>query len=146
MKRRSFLKKTATVGAGSLALGALAACSESPTDPNSGNHPTASASTATGGGNTRPSVDLKMVTTWPPNFPGLGTRAEAMARDIEAATNGRIRIRVYAAEELVPALQAFDAVSQGNADIYHGPDYYWQGKHVMFNFFGAVPFGLPLLK
>lgn len=142
MKRRSFLKKTATVGAGSLAAGALAACSESQTDPNSGNYPTASASTATGGGNTRPSVDLKMVTTWPPNFPGLGTRAQAMARDIETATNGRIRIRVYAAEELVPALQAFDAVSQGNADIYHGPDYYWQGKHVMFNFFGAVPFGL----
>lgn len=142
MKRRSFLKKTATVGAGSLAVGALSACSESPSDPNSGNFPTAGASTATGGGNTRPSVDLKMVTTWPPNFPGLGTRAEQMARDIEIATNGRIRIRVYAAEELVPALQAFDAVSQGNADIYHGPDYYWQGKHIMFNFFGAVPFGL----
>lgn len=142
MKRRSFLKKTATVGAGTLAAGALTACSESSTDPNSGNYPTASASTSTGGPNTRPSVDLKMVTTWPPNFPGLGTRAEEMARDIEIATNGRIRIRVYAAEELVPALQAFDAVSQGNADIYHGPDYYWQGKHIMFNFFGAVPFGL----
>ena len=83
-----------------------------------------------------------MVTTWPKNFPGLGTRAEEFARDIEVATNGRIRIRVYAAEELVPALQSFDAVSQGNADIYHGPDYYWQGKHIMFNFFGAVPFGL----
>jgi len=94
------------------------------------------------GANSRPSIDLKMVTTWAKNFPGLGTRAEEFARDIEIATNGRIRIRVYAAEELVPAFGAFDAVSQGNADIYHGPDYYWQGKHTMFNFFGAVPFGL----
>ena len=70
-----------------------------------------------------------MVTTWPKNFPGLGTRAVEFADDIGKATNGRIKIRVYAAEEMVPALQAFDAVSQGNADIYHGPDYYWQGKH-----------------
>lgn len=143
MERRSFLKKSATLGAGTLAAGAVAACSQSPTDPNSGTYKNAGASSSTStGGNSRPSIDLKMVTTWPKNFPGLGTRAEELARDIETATNGRIRIRVYAADEMVPALQAFDAVSQGNADIYHGPDYYWQGKHIMFNFFGAVPFGL----
>ena len=83
-----------------------------------------------------------MVTTWAKNFPGLGTRAVEFANDTEKATDGRIIIRVYAADGLVPALQAFDAVAQGNANIYHGPDYYWQGKHHMFNFFGAVPFGL----
>ncbi|MDG1708860.1 MAG: TRAP transporter substrate-binding protein [Emcibacteraceae bacterium] len=142
MKRRSFLKKSATLGAGTVAAGAVAACSPSPVDPNSGEFQNAGASASTGSTNSKPSIDLKMVTTWPKNFPGLGTRAEALARDIETATNGRIRIRVYAADEMVPALQAFDAVSQGNADIYHGPDYYWQGKHTMFNFFGAVPFGL----
>ncbi len=142
MKRRSFLKKTATVGAGTLAAGALASCSESPVDPNSGTYKNVGASSSSGSQNSQPSIDLKMVTTWPKNFPGLGTRAVEFAEDINKATNGRIRIRVYAAEELVPALQSFDAVSQGNADIYHGPDYYWQGKHTMFNFFGAVPFGL----
>ncbi|MDG1996646.1 MAG: TRAP transporter substrate-binding protein [Emcibacteraceae bacterium] len=142
MKRRSFLKKSAALGAGTVAAGAVAACSPSPVDPNSGEYQNAGASASTNNVNSKPSIDLKMVTTWPKNFPGLGTRAEALARDIEIATNGRIRIRVYAADELVPALQAFDAVSQGNADIYHGPDYYWQGKHTMFNFFGAVPFGL----
>ena len=143
MERRSFLKKSAALGAGSIAAGAVASCSPSSVDPNSGTYKNAGASENPGAGvNSQPSIDLKMVTTWPKNFPGLGTRAEAFARDIETATNGRIRIRVYAADEMVPALQAFDAVSQGNADIYHGPDYYWQGKHQMFNFFGAVPFGL----
>ncbi len=137
MKRRSFLKKSATVGAGTLAAGAVAACSPSPVDPNSG-----AVKSAAAGAQNQPSIELRMVTTWGKNFPGLGTRAVEFAEDIEKATNGRIKIRVYAAEELVPALQAFDAVSQGNADIYHGPDYYWQGKHPMFNFFGAVPFGL----
>lgn len=137
MKRRSFLKKSATVGAGTLAAGAVAACSPSPVDPNSG-----SIQSAAGTTQAQKTIELRMVTTWPKNFPGLGTRAVEFAEDIEKATNGRIKIRVYAAGELVPALQAFDAVSQGNADIYHGPDYYWQGKHPMFNFFGAVPFGL----
>lgn len=137
MKRRSFLKKSAAVGAGTLAAGAVAACSPSPVDPNSG-----SVQSAAGTTQAQRSIELKMVTTWGKNFPGLGTRAVEFAEDIEKATNGRIKIRVYAAEEMVPALQAFDAVSQGNADIYHGPDYYWQGKHPMFNFFGAVPFGL----
>jgi TRAP-type mannitol/chloroaromatic compound transport system substrate-binding protein len=137
MKRRSFLKKSAAVGVGSIAAGAVAACSPSPVDPNSG-----SVKSAADTAQTQRSIELRMVTTWPKNFPGLGTRAVKFAEDIEKATNGRIKIRVYAADELVPALQAFDAVSQGNADIYHGPDYYWQGKHKMFNFFGAVPFGL----
>lgn len=137
MKRRSFLKKSAAVGAGTIAAGAVAACSPSPVDPNSG-----AVKSATGTTQSQSSIELRMVTTWPKNFPGLGTRAAEFAEDIEKATNGRIKIRVYAADELVPALQAFDAVSQGNADIYHGPDYYWQGKHPMFNFFGAVPFGL----
>ena len=142
MKRRRFLKTSAVVGASTLTGAAVTACSPSPTDPNSGTYKNAGASEALRSANSRPALDLSMVTTWPKNFPGLGTRAEAFAQDIQRATNGRIRIRVYAADELVPALQAFDSVSQGNADIYHGPDYYWQGKHIMFNFFGAVPFGL----
>ena len=62
----------------------------------------------------------KMVTTWPPNFPGLGTGASNLARMIEEASGGRIRIRVYAAGELVPAFEVFDAVSQGTAEMGHG--------------------------
>ncbi len=142
MERRRFLKHSAAIGASTLAGAAVAGCSRSPVDPNSGTYKNAGASQSGASVNSRPAIDLSMVTTWPKNFPGLGTRAETLAQDIERATNGRVRIRVYAADELVPALQAFDSVSQGNADIYHGPDYYWQGKHIMFNFFGAVPFGL----
>ena len=143
MKRRIFLKNSAALGATVVAGAATKACTPSPVDPNSGTYRNAGASqNAAPSAGSRPTLELSMVTVWPKNFPGLGTRAEEFARDIGVATNGRIRIRVYAADELVPALQAFDAVSQGNADIYHGPDYYWQGKHIMFNFFGAVPFGL----
>lgn len=85
---------------------------------------------------------LKMVTTWPPNFPGLGTAANNAAEFITEATDGQLDVRVYAAGELVPAFESFDAVSTGAADMYHGADYYWQGKHPAFAFFTAVPFGL----
>jgi len=85
---------------------------------------------------------LKMVTTWPKNFPGLGTAAEKFARRVEALSDGQMTIRVYAAGELVSALGAFDAAAQGKADMYHGVEYYWQGKSPAFNFFAAVPMGM----
>jgi len=119
MKRRTFLKTTAAAS-----IGAASTVGTSMPAIASGK------------------IRLKMVTTWPKKFPGLGTRAEEYAKDIEKATDGRIKIKVFAANELVPALGAFDAVQGGKADIYHGPEYYWQGKHKAFSFFTAVPFGL----
>lgn len=85
---------------------------------------------------------LKLVTTWPKNLPGLGTAAENVAKRIKLASEGDLDIKVYAAGELVGAFDAFDAVSGGAADMYHGAEYYWQGKSQAFNFFAAVPFGL----
>ncbi len=86
--------------------------------------------------------NLKMVTTWPKNFPGLGTGAERLARRIETLSDGNLTIKVYAGGELVGPLEAFDAVSQGKADMYHGGEYYWQGKSPAFNFFCTVPMGM----
>ena len=85
---------------------------------------------------------LKMVTSWPKNFPGTGTGAERLAKRIEELSDGQIAIKVYAAGELVGALECFDAVSQGKADMYHAAEYYWQGKSPAFNFFAAVPMGM----
>ncbi len=85
---------------------------------------------------------LKLVTTWPKNLPGLGMAAEYLAKRVTEATDGQLEIRVYAAGELVGAFDVFDAVSSGNADMYHGADYYFQGKSPAYNFFSAVPFGL----
>ena len=85
---------------------------------------------------------LKMVTTWPKNFPGLGTAPENIAKRVREMTDGRIDIKIYAAGELVGAFESFDAVSTGTADMYNGAEYYWQGKSKAFNFFTAVPFGM----
>ena len=83
-----------------------------------------------------------MVTTWPKNFPGLGTAAEALAERIGAMSGGRLTVKVYGAGERVPAMEVFDAVSGGAAQMGHGAAYYWKGKSPATPFFTTVPFGL----
>ena len=84
----------------------------------------------------------KMVTTWPKNFPGLGTGANTVAELITKMSGGRINVKVYGAKELVPAFEVFDAVSRGTAEMGHGSAYYWKGKNEATQFFSTVPFGL----
>jgi TRAP-type mannitol/chloroaromatic compound transport system substrate-binding protein len=84
----------------------------------------------------------KMITTWPKNLPGLGTAPENLAKKLRAMSNGRLDIKVYGAGELVGALEVFDAVSQGTAQMGHGAAYYWRGKIPAAAFFATVPFGM----
>lgn len=84
----------------------------------------------------------KLVTTWPKNLPGLGYAAENFARYVDEMSDGRLKVHVYGAGEIVPALEVFDAVSGGVADAGHGAAYYWKGKVPASVFFTAVPFGL----
>ena len=90
----------------------------------------------------KPEYNWKMVTTWPKNFPGLGTGAQYLADTINKLSGGRIKVTVYGAGELVPAFEIFDAVSNGVAELGHGSAYYWKGKNDTFQFFSTVPFGM----
>ena len=84
----------------------------------------------------------KMVTTWPANFPVFQEAPEMFAENLRVMSNGRLDIKVFAGGELVPALQVFDAVSQGAVEIGHGSAYYWAGKVPAAQFFSTVPFGM----
>ncbi len=86
--------------------------------------------------------ELKLVTSFPKNFPGLGTSAARLSKRLEAATGGKLTTRLFDAGELVAAFEVFDAVSSGTADMYFSAEYYFPGKSQAFNFFTAVPFGL----
>lgn len=119
MKRRGFIK---SLGTGALAAGSLVAGKQ------------AFAAKA--------EFKWKMITSWPKNFPVLGTNANYLANIIEQMSGGRIRVKVYGANELVPAFEVFDAVSRGTAQMGHSGAYYWKGKHEAAQFFGAIPFGM----
>lgn len=84
----------------------------------------------------------KMVTTWPPGFPVLGEGCQMLADMCRTMSGGRLNITVYGGGELVPPLQAFDAVRQGAAEVGSGCPYYWAGKAPAAQFFAGFPFGL----
>jgi len=126
MKRREFIGAIA----GATAATALTACGKDEA-------PMQAASSEP-----QKTYDWKMVTTWPKNFPGLGTGANKIAELITEMSGGRINVKVYGAGELVGAFEVFDAVSRGNAQLGHAGAYYWKGKIPSAAFFSSVPFGL----
>ncbi|MET1027388.1 MAG: TRAP transporter substrate-binding protein [Dongiaceae bacterium] len=87
-------------------------------------------------------LEWKMVTSWPKGLPGLATGAERLAERIGKLSSGRLNVKVFAGGELVPALDCFDAVSQGTADMAHDAAYYHINKVPAAGFFTAVPFGM----
>jgi len=87
-------------------------------------------------------INFAIVTTWPRDFPGLGTGAQRFAARLEEMSEGRIKVEYFAAGERVGAFDSFDEVASGNAQAYHAADYYWKGKHPGWAYFTSVPFGL----
>ena len=85
---------------------------------------------------------FRMVTTWPKDFPGLGQMPNRFAKALKDMTSGLMEVKVYSAGELVGAMESFDATASGAADMYHGAEYYWQGKSKGFSFFTSVPMGM----
>ena len=125
MKRRELVS-----GLGALGVAGLTGCGKTAEAP-------ATANTAK-----VERFEWKMYTTWPKNFPGLGTGANYLAEQITKMSGGRLTVKVYGAGERVPALETFDAVSRGSAEMGHCAAYYWKGKSPAAPFFTAVPFGL----
>lgn len=123
LERRSFLKKAGMAGAAAVA-GTMASTAAAPVIWAQDK-----------------SYQWKMVTTWPPEMPVLQTGAQRFAKRVEELSQGRMKIQVYAAGELVPALGTFDAVSQGTVEAGSGASYYWAGKVPAAQWFSAVPFG-----
>jgi TRAP-type mannitol/chloroaromatic compound transport system substrate-binding protein len=110
-------------------IGALAACSRS-TD------------TARDSAASTERHRWRMVTSWPPNFPGFGESAQRLAKRIGDLSGGRLEIDVYAAGELMPAFEVFDAVSRGSMQMGHSSPTYWRGVLPAAQFFSSVPFGM----
>jgi TRAP-type mannitol/chloroaromatic compound transport system substrate-binding protein len=83
-----------------------------------------------------------MVTSWPPNFPGFGASASRLAERVGELSDGRISIEVFAAGELMPAFEVFDAVARGSMQMGHTSPTYWRGTLPAAPIFSSVPFGM----
>ena len=96
------------------------------------------AAPAIAGGHAR---TLTMVTSWPRGFAVLDDAATYFNEAVNAMSGGELIIEKKAPGELVGAFEVFDAVTSGQADMYHSADYYFLGQHPGYAFYTAVPFG-----
>ncbi len=87
-------------------------------------------------------LQWRCVTSWPRNLVGPGTTAARLVRRINAMSQGALEISLFAAGEVVPALQVFDAVSTATVEMGHSASLFWQGKMTAAPLFTTAPFGL----
>ena len=120
MQRREFLKK-ATAGAATGAAATLAA-------------PAIAADL--------PTIKWRMTSSFPKSLDTLYGTGELLANRVRAMTGGKFDIRTFAPGEIVPGLQALDAVQQGTVEMCHSCSYYYTGKDKTFAFGTSVPFGM----
>jgi TRAP-type mannitol/chloroaromatic compound transport system substrate-binding protein len=125
--RRDFIKKSAIITAGATLIGCGGDISNKSKSINV---------------NRNKKVKIKLATSWPANFPIMGTGIEKFAKRLKIISGGTLKIKVYPKNVLVPALGVFDATSSGALDAYHSAAYYYKGKNEAFNLFTGFPFGL----
>ena len=88
-----------------------------------------------------PELKWRMTCSWPKSLETLYGGAELMAKAVAEATDNKFQIQVFAAGEIVPALQVVDAVQNGTVECGHTASYYYFGKDPTFAFGTSVGFG-----
>ena len=137
MKRRDFLTKGSVVTAVGLGAAAvLSGCDQGEKEKKEAKAPAVQKSKKT----------ITIVSTWPRDFPGLGTSAQRLAARITELSQGALTTEYFAAGEKVGAFDVFDEVASGNSTAYIAADYYWVGKHPGFAYFTSVPFGMTMVE
>lgn len=83
---------------------------------------------------------LEMTSAFGKNLPILGTAATDFVAKLNSIS-GEVEFEHFDPGELVPTLEALDAVSNGSVDAAFTTSGYWQGKMTAASLFAAVPFG-----
>jgi TRAP-type mannitol/chloroaromatic compound transport system substrate-binding protein len=89
-----------------------------------------------------PTLKWRLTSSFPKSLDTIYGAAEIFAKAVAEATDNKFQIQVFAAGEIVPGLQAADAVTNGTVEMCHTASYYYVGKDPTFAFGTAVPFGL----
>jgi TRAP-type mannitol/chloroaromatic compound transport system substrate-binding protein len=89
-----------------------------------------------------PQLRWRLTSSFPKSLDILNDATETMSRLVAEATDNRFQIQTFAAGEIVPALQAVDAVSNATVEMCYTAPYYFVGKDPTFALICAIPFGL----
>ena len=125
LSRRRLLRTGATVGAAA----AVAACGGGDASSGPAVH-------------TAQKVTWRLASSFPRNLDTIFGAAEILSQRLDAMTDGRFRLRVHPAGEIVQGLEVMDAVQKGSVQVGHTASYYFVGKNPALAFDACVPFGL----
>ncbi|MCA0400530.1 MAG: TRAP transporter substrate-binding protein [Proteobacteria bacterium] len=89
-----------------------------------------------------PEIKWRLTSSFPKSLDTLYGVSEVFAKRVAEMTDNKFQIQCFAPGEIVPALQAADAVSNGTVEMCHTATYYFVGKDPCFAFGTAIPFGL----
>jgi len=89
-----------------------------------------------------PELKWRLTASWPKSLDTLFGSCETLAKFVSEATDGKFQIQTFAGGEIVPPLQALDAVQNGTVEMGHTALYYYIGKDPTWALFCAFPFGL----
>lgn len=98
------------------------------------------AAALTTGGAAQAQEVFEMTSGFSRNLPILGTAAVDFVDKINGISRD-VEFEHFDPGELVPTLEALDAVSSGSVDAAYTTSGYWQGKIPSASLFAAVPFG-----
>jgi TRAP-type mannitol/chloroaromatic compound transport system substrate-binding protein len=92
--------------------------------------------------NAQKRVKWKMQSTWGSSLSHLGTAGVRFSKDVTRLSDGKLDIKFYEPNALVPSLECFDAASKGSVDAcWTTPGYHTGKLGTGVAFFTAVPFG-----
>ena len=89
-----------------------------------------------------PEIKWRLTSSFPKSLDTLYGGAEHFAKRVAELTDNKFQLQVFAAGEIVPGLQAADAVTSGTVEMCQTASYYYWGKDPTFAFGSAMPFGL----
>jgi TRAP-type mannitol/chloroaromatic compound transport system substrate-binding protein len=119
MQRRDFLTKAA-VGATVVGLAACGKKDEPKPAAATASAPVTTAPSApVASGGSLPEVKWRLTSSFPKSLDTIYGGAEQLANRLRELTGGKFDIRVFPGGEIVPGLQALDAVQQGTVECCH---------------------------
>ena len=117
MKRRTFLKGGALAGATTLVAAPAIAQSS-------------------------PEIKWRLTSSFPKSLDTIFGTAQTFAKYVADATDNKFQIQTFAAGEIVPGLQALDAVSSATVEMAQTPLYFYIGKEPALAYATGAPFGM----
>jgi TRAP-type mannitol/chloroaromatic compound transport system substrate-binding protein len=117
MKRRTFLKGGALAGATTLVAAPAIAQSA-------------------------PEIKWRLTSSFPKSLDTIYGTTQTFAKYVADATDNKFQIQTFAAGEIVPGLQALDAVSSATVEMAQTPLYFYIGKEPALAYATGAPFGM----